>query len=412
MRSKRKLGIIALAASVAAILLAVPIFTATNIINGVSIPASTNRFSMMAITGRSTQTTATNWHQLTPANPASPRSVACKRVVVNPAKNFTVLPEVMSGEPICVQLSVADGGYNQWRLYPPNSSLSALDQEYLNNPQEHIPGLSLSPSGILNISSKTDGINSAGTCFAVEARSGHNKHFSTLLLLNVISPGRHWAGYIMQGGTFNGVSATFDVPRDTSVVCNRDAAGGYCDEAVWAGVGGYDYGSGSLIQAGISERVIAGTHKISHLGAWFELYPAPSLHVNLPVHQGDQVSVNIHKTVTPNLWLIQITNDTTGQTFSTLQIYTGSTSSAEWIVEAPEWANFPWLGPSGSFSLPTLTPVTFTHPWYSLTTPDKRSWHTLAWINQRHTHALVSRVFSSHSFVVASFPTTNKKGNP
>lgn len=406
MRSKRKLVPIALATSIAAILLAVPIFTATNIINGVSIPASTNRFAMMSITGRSTRSAATAWHQLTPANPVSTRSVACKRVVVNPAKNSTTLPEVMSGDPLCVQLSVAGGGYSQWRLYPPISSLSAFDQGYLNNPQEHIPGLSLSASGVLSISSKAE---STGTCFAVEASNGHNEHFSTLLWFNAIPPGHRWAGYVMQGGTFNGVSATFNVPRATSVICNRDATGGHCDEVVWAGVGGY--GSGSLIQAGISERVAAGGHKIIHLGAWFELYPALSLRVNLPIHQGNQTSVNIHKTATPNLWLIQITNDTTGQTFSTLQFYTGSTSSAEWIVEAPGWLNVPLLG-SGFFSLPTLTPVTFTHPKYSLTTSAKRSWHTLAWISQSHVHALVSRVFSNRSFTVASFPTTSKKGNP
>jgi len=89
MEKARKLGPIALIASIAATLVAVPIFSATSIINGVSIPASSNRFSMMSITGRSTRTAATDWHQLTPANPASGRSVTCRKVVVNQVEAIT-----------------------------------------------------------------------------------------------------------------------------------------------------------------------------------------------------------------------------------------------------------------------------------------------------------------------------------
>lgn len=420
MRSKRKLGIIALAASIAAILLAVPVFTATNIINGVSIPASTNRFAMMAIIGRSTKTAATNWHQLTPANPVSLRSGACKRVVVNPAKNLTTLPqEMMSKANICIQLTVAGGGANQWRLYPPFSLLSKYDQECVD-PSYRIPGLSLYPSGILNISPKIKNTNSYNLCFAVEASNGH-RHFTTALWLYIIPPSKgsgnpallntSWAGYVMQGGSFNGVSATFNVPGATTVSCNRGAWHGFCDEAVWTGIdGGSWFGGNSIIQAGINERVAAGTHKIIHLGAWFELYPAPNLRVNLPIHQGNRISVNIHKTVTTNLWLIRITNNTTGQTFSTLQFYTGSTSSAEWIVEAPGWANFPLLG-SRSFSLPILSPVTFTHPQYSLATKGKGTWNTSWELFQRHVHALTSRPSPNGLFTVTSFPTASKKGH-
>ena len=416
MRSKRKLGIIALAASIAAILLAVPIFTATSIINGVSIPASSNRFAMMSITGRSTKTAATNWHQLTPANPASQRSVACKRVVLNPAKNSATLPSLVYKKSLCVQLTVVGGGYSQWRLYPPISLLSKRDQEVVI-PHYRYPGLSLSSSGVLTITPEIDSAETSQPSIPVEASNGHG-HITTILWIYVHPPDQGlgnpallnngWAGYVTQGGSFNGVSATFNVPRATSVSCNRDAWHRFCDEAVWTGIdGGSWYGGNSIIQAGISERVAAGSHKIIHLGAWFELYPAPNLRVNLPIHQGNRISVNIHETVTPNLWLILITNDTTGQTFSTLQFYTGSTSSAEWIVEAPGWANFPLLG-SRSFSLPTLTPVTFTHPQYSLATKGKGTWSNSWDLFQRHTHAIAGRWHSNNSFTV----TTSKKGNP
>ena len=49
---------------------------------------------------------------------------------------------------------------------------------------------------------------------------------------------------------------------------------------------------------------------------------------------GNAVTVSINQ-LSAGLWRITVTNDTTGQTFSTTQSYSGPGESAEWIVEAP-----------------------------------------------------------------------------
>jgi len=405
METTRKLGPIALIAFIAAIVVAVPIFSATSIINGISIPASTNRFSMMSITGRSTKTAATNWHQLTPAKPVPPRSAPCRKVVVfpvTPANPITELPSTTNNRPFCAQLTVAGRGSYTWATTTSLSGLSTLAREDMacaSIPYGIPVGLRVSPQGVIS-GTPREGMNVVAA-FVVTA-SIHNKHFSVALLLNINSrPTYHssnWGGYDIQSGPFNGVSTTFNVPRATSIPCHPAGHDGFCSEAIWAGVG--DYHPSSIIQAGINERVAAGTHKIAHLGAWYELYPTPNLRVNLPIHQGDQISVNIHKTVTPNLWMIQITNNTTGQTFSTLQFYTGSTNTAEWIVEAPHWGH-------KQLTLPALTPVTFTHSKYSLAPAGKVSGRTNNWVTQNHVWTTNSLVSPSGAFTVSSSSMNN-----
>jgi len=216
-----------------------------------------------------------------------------------------------------------------------------------------------------------------------------------------------WAGYQVQGGPFNGVSATFNAPRPMSnqpSICKSGVTGTVspkCDEAIWAGIGGATSNSNSIIQAGIAERPIVGT-RAARLRAWYELYPAPSFNVNLSVHQGNRISVNIYKTVTPNLWMIRITNDTTGQTFSTLQSYTGSVSSAEWIVEAPGW---------DPLTLPALTPVTFTHSKYS-EPRDEQGVYEPDIMSQHQIRTVISPVTPRDSFTVTSrlITTSSRKG--
>ena len=54
----------------------------------------------------------------------------------------------------------------------------------------------------------------------------------------------------------------------------------------------------------------------------------------LRVHAGDSVTVSISEQ-TPDEWLINFVNNTTGQTYQVTERYTSSHSSAEWIQEAP-----------------------------------------------------------------------------
>jgi hypothetical protein len=395
MEKTRKLGPIALITSIAAMIVAALIFSAQNISGGTFAP-STSRFATMRY---STQTAATNWHQLRTAYPKTSHTVACKKVSINPASSHTVLPSISHKEPLCVQLSIAGGGHYTWSSSSrtPYSALSLKTQQYLQGAGSQGMGLwfglKLSPSGVLSGTMRFAQIGSYN--YTVTATSGH-KRIVADLKQDISGHGvlaGNWNGYGMEGGPFNGVSATFNTPHATSTPCHLGVRDGYCDEAVWVGVGNSH--PKSIIQAGIAERILAGTRKVCFSDVWFELFPAPPVEVNLPFHQGDRVSVNIHKTVTPDLWSIQITNDTTGQTFSTLQFYTGSTSSAEWIVEAP---GIPTL------SLPELTPVTFTHSRYSLATNGTLTNRFNYWSFHRYTYTTASPITPSGSFTVSSSP--------
>src|SRR5207244_2613400 len=64
------------------------------------------------------------------------------------------------------------------------------------------------------------------------------------------------------------------------------------------------------------------------------MLPRASRPVPLSVDAGDSVTVSLSEQA-PDQWLIQFTNNTTGQTYQTTQQYASSHSSAEWVEEAP-----------------------------------------------------------------------------
>jgi hypothetical protein len=64
------------------------------------------------------------------------------------------------------------------------------------------------------------------------------------------------------------------------------------------------------------------------------MLPRAARPVPLQVHGGDSVTVSISEQ-SPDTWLIQFANNTTGQTYNTTQQYASSHSSAEWVEEAP-----------------------------------------------------------------------------
>ena len=147
----------------------------------------------------------------------------------------------------------------------------------------------------------------------------------------------NWSGYnqgaLEKGVQFHQVSATWAVPTAT-----RHKAGENEYSSTWVGIGGgcvdacCTVGDTTLIQAGTEQDVSSsGTASYS---AWYELIPAPSLSVSLPVKAGDQIHVDIREG-TPQLWTILIQNLTTGQSFSTTVPYSSSYATAEWIEETP-----------------------------------------------------------------------------
>ncbi|HET9058741.1 MAG TPA: G1 family glutamic endopeptidase [Acidimicrobiales bacterium] len=147
---------------------------------------------------------------------------------------------------------------------------------------------------------------------------------------------QNWSGYAVTGGPFTSAQGSFVVPQlSASTTCAEHTS-------EWVGIDGFSV-SGSnqdLIQAGIDESAIDPSTGACDPGniyivPWWEILPAPETPISgMTVSAGDSVLAQISQ-LSPTSWNIVLTDQTTGQTFSTQQSYSGSASSAEWILEAP-----------------------------------------------------------------------------
>lgn len=156
----------------------------------------------------------------------------------------------------------------------------------------------------------------------------------------------NWSGYAVSttsspacvpasGVTYTSVSGTWTVPTVTGSGGGLFGRGSTYS-AVWTGIDGFT--DSSLIQAGTEQDVTGGTAKYQ---AWWEILPAAETPItSITVQPGDSITVTITK-VSGSTWSISLTdNGKSGHsaqpTFTTTQSYSGSGTSAEWIVEAPE----------------------------------------------------------------------------
>lgn len=136
-----------------------------------------------------------------------------------------------------------------------------------------------------------------------------------------VSESSNWSGYAASGGTFSTVTGSWIVPTVSA------ASGGA--DATWVGIGGLN--SRDLIQAGTQGTVTGGGVAYE---AWIEMLPQSSRTVSLTVSAGDSVTASIaHQS--GNDWEITIKNNTTGETYDNTVQYASSSSSAEWVQEAP-----------------------------------------------------------------------------
>jgi hypothetical protein len=153
---------------------------------------------------------------------------------------------------------------------------------------------------------------------------------------------------VLDGGPFTAVQGTFNVPALYSSTSSGSVA-------EWVGIDGDTAANPSVFQAGVAEDYNAATN-LYRVHAWWESFPAPPVDVPVRVTAGDQVTVKIVETGAA-VWTIVLTDNTNGQSFSTLQSYSGPATSAEWIVEAP--------GTIQNGTIQTLahyaSPVTFTN---------------------------------------------------
>jgi len=132
----------------------------------------------------------------------------------------------------------------------------------------------------------------------------------------------NWSGYMSTMGKFTSVSASWVVP-------NVIPAQNFSGDMTWVGIGGFS--SPDLIQAGTLALVSNG---IVTYQAWYETLPLPVQMAGLNVNAGDSVSIKI-SLQSNDLWQIELSNNTMGQTFRTTVFYNSSFSSAEWIEEMP-----------------------------------------------------------------------------
>jgi hypothetical protein len=137
----------------------------------------------------------------------------------------------------------------------------------------------------------------------------------------------NWSGYAATGaGAFRSVSATWVVPTA------RCTPGRATDASIWIGLGGYTDASQALEQAGTD--VDCGVHGHAGYSAWYELWPADSITLSLPVHPGDTITVTVAVVGTRVTFdLLDRTTGATAQHVASMR--QPDVSYAEWIVEAP-----------------------------------------------------------------------------
>lgn len=135
----------------------------------------------------------------------------------------------------------------------------------------------------------------------------------------------NWSGYAISGTGFTSVTGQWTVPTVTPPARRRDNR----FSSTWVGIDGYT--NDNLIQAGTEQDWWGGA---AHYYAWWEILPAVETELVTPtIHPGDTVFVSIAEGV-PS-WTITVSDETSGQSSTTLPPYSGPLTSAEWIQEAP-----------------------------------------------------------------------------
>jgi hypothetical protein len=160
----------------------------------------------------------------------------------------------------------------------------------------------------------------------------------------------NWAGYVADGANFSGVSGQWVQPS-----AKPSSRSTY--SAFWVGIGGASQRSSALEQVGTQADYVHG-HAIYY--AWYELVPRAPVKLPVSVSPGDHISARV--TVNGTRVSVSLTNLTTGQAAKrTLIMWSPSTSSAEWIAEAPSTCQGGTTGNCQPLALADFGKVSFTH---------------------------------------------------
>jgi hypothetical protein len=135
----------------------------------------------------------------------------------------------------------------------------------------------------------------------------------------------NWSGYVVTGSTFTDVKGSWVQPIIKSGAHSTIAAAGF-----WIGFDGW--GNDTVEQTGTAAQCYEG--KTTYY-AWYEFYPAGSVIISsLKITPGDTISAQVR--FRAGEFILTITDETTGKTFSKRGTATGAErSTVEWIAEAP-----------------------------------------------------------------------------
>jgi hypothetical protein len=149
----------------------------------------------------------------------------------------------------------------------------------------------------------------------------------------------NWSGYVdtpKSGSSFKAVSASYTVP---SVNCAKTGSSINAFAYHWVGLDGWS--DGTVEQDGVADFCEDGT---ASYDAWHEMYPA-GFSLAFSVTPGDAITSSVTYTASTKIYLLKLTDVTSGQSFSvSAKCGTSTTcnnSSAEVITEGyqslPTW---------------------------------------------------------------------------
>ncbi len=162
----------------------------------------------------------------------------------------------------------------------------------------------------------------------------------------------NWGGYAIETSlTAPVVGSVTDVRGLWTVPSVSGTTTAY--SSTWVGIDGYS--SRTVEQLGTDQD--QGQAGASYY-AWYEMYPKmPKLIPGVTVHAGDQMGAEVQY-LGGRVFQLSMTNFTTGETFSTLQMSANAKrTSAEWIEEAPAAGR---VLPLAQFSPTTFTQCSAT----------------------------------------------------
>jgi len=157
----------------------------------------------------------------------------------------------------------------------------------------------------------------------------------------------NWSGYAAETNLSSPASnAVTQVSGSWTVPTVTGKTNAY--SSVWVGIDGYS--SPSVEQIGTEQDTTKSG--ATRYYAWWEMYPNPSVLISsMTISPGDSISASV--TYNSGAFTLQITDNTTHQSFTTTQSSTAQRSSAEWIVEAP--SSFSGILPLANFGTASIS---------------------------------------------------------